>query len=49
MAPVWLLDGAGTVKAEFADDYLVKGARPAELHQVERDRSDAFANVAPEF
>ena len=49
MAPVWLIDEAGDVKAEFADDYLVKGVGPIELTQVERDRSDAFANVAPEL
>lgn len=49
MAPVWLLDGAGDVKAEFADDYLVKGVRHVAMEQRERDCSDAFANVAPEL
>ena len=47
MAPVWLLDEAGAVKAEFADDYLTKGAWHADTRQVEHDRIDAFANVAP--
>lgn len=48
MAPVWLIDDAGEVRARFAGDYLVKGAGPSATDQVERDRSDAFANVAPE-
>ena len=48
MAPVWLLDETGDVRAEFGGDYMVKGARRGEAGQVERDRSDAFANLAPE-
>ncbi len=48
MAPAWLLDEAGELRAEFANDYVVTGARRPEARQVERDRSDAFANVAPE-
>ncbi len=48
MAPGWLLDDGGEVKAEFADDYVAKGARRSEATQVERDRIDAFANVAPQ-
>jgi hypothetical protein len=47
MAPVWMLDDAGEVHAEFTADYLVKGVRDAEASQVDRDRVDAFANVAP--
>ena len=47
MAPAWLLDEAGEMKAEFADDYVVKGASPLEA-TAERDWVDAFANVAPE-
>lgn len=47
MAPVWLLDDAGEVRAEFAADYVVKGPRRADASQVARDRVDAFANVAP--
>src|SRR5664279_1431291 len=47
MAPVWLLDPTGEVRAEFAEDYVVKGAPRPEAHQVEKDRADAFANVAP--
>ena len=49
MAPVWLLDETGAVKAEFADDYLAKGARYAEAHQIDRDRDAAFTNVAPSW
>ena len=48
MAPVWLLDDAGEVKAEYADDYIAKGGRGGEVGRAERDRSDAFANVVPE-
>ena len=47
MAPVWLLDETGAVKAAFADDYLAKGTTQAAAHQAERDRVAAFANVAP--
>ena len=48
MAPVWMLDEAGEVRAEFASDYLAKGPRHPEAGQVRRDRVDAFANTAPE-
>jgi hypothetical protein len=47
MAPVWLLDDTGEVKAEYAADYVVKGDRSAGVGRAERDRTDAFANVAP--
>ncbi len=48
MAPVWLIDDVGEVRAAFAGDYLVRGAVPAAADQAERDRSEAFANIAPE-
>jgi len=48
MAPVWMVDDDGQVRAEFAADYVVKGSRSVELRQREDDRVDAFANVAPE-
>ena len=48
MAPAWLLDETGEIRAEFADDYIAKGVRRSEANQVEQDRADAFANVAPE-
>lgn len=47
MAPAWLLDPTGEVRPEFAEDYVAKGARRPAADQVERDRADAFANVAP--
>jgi hypothetical protein len=47
MAPVWLLDPTGEVRPEFAEDYVAKGARRPAADQVEKDRADAFANVAP--
>ena len=49
MAPEWMLDADGEVRAEFANDYLAKG-RPLDeqpVGQRDRDRIDAFANVAP--
>jgi hypothetical protein len=45
--PVWLLDGTGAVKAEYADDYVAKGPRTAAADQRAQDRVDAFANVSP--
>ena len=47
MAPAWMLDETGEVHAEFAGDYVAKGARRSDAREVERDRSDAFANIAP--
>jgi len=47
MAPVWLLDESGDVHARFADDYVVKGSRLADARLADRDRVDAFANLAP--
>ena len=48
MAPVWLLDAAGEVRAAYTGDYIVKGVSRREDGQIERDRVDAFANTAPE-
>ena len=48
MAPAWLLDEMGEIRAEFAADYVVGGVRRLEAGQVERDRDDAFANIAPQ-
>jgi hypothetical protein len=47
MAPVWLVDERGALRPEFAGDYLVAGEPTADADRVERDRADAFANVAP--
>lgn len=47
MAPVWLLDEAGEVRPEFASDYQVRGTRRPTPESVERDRIDAFDNLAP--
>jgi len=47
MAPVWLLDETGEVRAEFAGDYVVTGDPGSKACPGERDRADAFANVAP--
>ncbi len=48
MAPAWLLDETGEVRADFADDYIAKGSAFAGSSQLERDRADAFANTAPD-
>jgi hypothetical protein len=48
MAPTWLLDETGEVRAEFADDYIVRDTRSPNPGTTGRDRADAFANVAPE-
>jgi hypothetical protein len=48
MAPTWLLDETGEIRAEFAADYDTKGVRDLEPSQVERDQDDAFANIAPQ-
>ncbi len=48
MAPKWMFDETGELRAEFETDYVVVGADRPEKTQVERDRVDAFANVAPE-
>jgi sterol desaturase/sphingolipid hydroxylase (fatty acid hydroxylase superfamily) len=47
MAPQWMIDESGVVRAEFAADYVVIGADHLEPSQAEHDRGDAFANVAP--
>jgi sterol desaturase/sphingolipid hydroxylase (fatty acid hydroxylase superfamily) len=48
MAPRWMIDESGDLRAEFAEDYAVVGAAHPETIQGARDRVDAFANVAPE-
>ena len=47
MAPVWMVDQAGHVRPEFSADYIVKAGRRRDVAQLDLDRSDAFANVAP--
>ena len=47
MAPGWMLDEMGEIRAEYANDYIAKGAGRSDVPQVGRDREDAFANVAP--
>jgi sterol desaturase/sphingolipid hydroxylase (fatty acid hydroxylase superfamily) len=47
MAPVWMLDDTGEVRAEFAADYVAKGPRARDDDLDEHDRIAAFANVAP--
>ncbi len=48
MAPEWMLDAGGDVRAEFSADYVARGRRSKDRAQIERDRVDAFTNVAPD-
>ena len=45
---MWLLDESGEVHPGFTDDYVVKGSPRSDARLAERDRVDAFANLAPE-
>ena len=48
-APVWMLDGDGDVKPQFAADYVVKGSLGSRVSNADRQRDhvDAFANRVP--
>ena len=43
----WLVHGDGTVRAEFADDYVLVGPANADERLAALDRARAFANLAP--
>ncbi len=47
MAPNWMLDKNGEVKAEYQADYRAKGRRATNPNERARDRVDAFTNVTP--
>ncbi len=47
MAPVWMIDGNGEVRPEYAADYAVRGGARSTEGQRKRDHDDAFANEAP--
>ncbi len=47
LAMVWLVDDAGEVKPEYADDYVLVGTRPWTAAQAAADHQRAFANLAP--
>lgn len=47
MAPDWMLDERGEVKAAYAADYRVKGRRAATDAETQRDHDDAFSNRPP--
>ncbi len=49
MAPMWMLDDSGAVRAELAADYVVNAGRARNTTQDDRDRLDAFANIAPDL
>ena len=47
MAPAWMLDASGDVRAEFAQDYIARGRVQRDAELADRDRTDAFSNLAP--
>jgi len=47
LAMVWLVDGDGEVRPEYAADYVLLGRRPATEAQAADDHERAFANLAP--
>ena len=47
MAPSWMLDADGEVRAEYAVDYVAKGRSRSSAEQRQIDHDDAFSNVAP--
>lgn len=50
LAPItaaWMLDEQGDVKAEFAEEYFVAGARDRDEARRDLDRIEAFANQTP--
>ncbi len=47
MAMRWLTDDEGEVRPEYASTYALRGRRPLDDEQRERDRELAFANEAP--
>lgn len=48
LAMVWLVDGDGTVRPEYAADFELAGSRAATSEQAALDHDRAFANLAPE-
>jgi hypothetical protein len=47
MAPAWMLDEHGEVRAAYAGDYVVRGGHGADRARAARDHDHAFANRAP--
>ena len=47
MAMRWLVDEHGEVRAEYRDDYELRGTRRLDDAQRHADRELAFANEAP--
>jgi sterol desaturase/sphingolipid hydroxylase (fatty acid hydroxylase superfamily) len=47
MAMCWLLDEAGEVRPEYADDFVLAGTLPWNEAQAQADHDRAFANLAP--
>jgi sterol desaturase/sphingolipid hydroxylase (fatty acid hydroxylase superfamily) len=47
LALPWLVDEAGEVKPEFADDYVLVGAAEPNERLLKLDRARAFASIAP--
>jgi sterol desaturase/sphingolipid hydroxylase (fatty acid hydroxylase superfamily) len=47
MAPVWMVDGNGDLRSEYADDYMLVGSVNRDDRLAQLDRVRAFASVAP--
>ena len=47
LAMTWLVDEAGTVRDEYADEWVLAGRRPMDEAQQVEDIEHAFSNVAP--
>jgi len=47
LAPVWMLDEAGELRPELADDYALVGASSRDERTAALDRARAFASIAP--
>lgn len=47
MAPTWMIDGEGTILPDYRCDYVVSAGTADDSSLSHRDRTDAFANVAP--
>ncbi len=47
MAPAWMVDNHGMILPDHRCDYVVSPGTADESSLGHRDRTDAFANVAP--
>ena len=48
MVQPWMVDDAGELKAEYADDYVLVGSADRDERTAQLDKARAFASIAPE-